>query len=178
MKKAIRAVLPASVPWLTLRLAERLDPYVQLSYSQDGEDMVLRRLLGGQRSGFYVDVGAHHPFRFSNTCYFHRLGWRGINIDADPDAMALFGTGASRRYQHLHGIGETEGELVFIASPSRLSIPSTPTSQRKDWPYPAFARSKRGPCGFAGLRTCLVKRCLRKPRSISFRSMSRGWTSR
>jgi FkbM family methyltransferase len=52
--------------------------------------MVLRRMFEGRRSGFYIDVGAHHPFRFSNTCYFHRLGWRGINIDPNPDCIEAF----------------------------------------------------------------------------------------
>jgi len=36
-------------------------------YGKDGEDLVLNRLLGAQVKGFYVDVGAHHPVRFSNT---------------------------------------------------------------------------------------------------------------
>jgi FkbM family methyltransferase len=73
-----------------LRGIEKLDPFVHLAYSQDGEDMILRRLFERQALGFYVDVGAHHPFRFSNTCYFYRRGWRGINIDPNPDAIEAF----------------------------------------------------------------------------------------
>jgi FkbM family methyltransferase len=61
-----------------------------LSYSQEGEDMILRRVFEGRRSGFYVDVGAHHPQRFSNTYFFYVRGWRGINIDAMPGSMDLF----------------------------------------------------------------------------------------
>lgn len=37
-----------------------------------------------------MDVGAHHPKRFSNTHYFYKKGWRGINIDAMPGGMRLF----------------------------------------------------------------------------------------
>ena len=50
----------------------------QRSYSQEGEDRVLSSLLfklhGAKhiKDGFYVDVGAHHPYRFSNTCLFYR----------------------------------------------------------------------------------------------------------
>lgn len=40
--------------------------------------------------GFYVDVGAHHPFRFNNTYLLYRNGWSGINIDAMPGSMTLF----------------------------------------------------------------------------------------
>ena len=61
-----------------------------LSYSQEGEDIVLKRLFEGRESGFYVDVGAHHPYRFSNTALFYEDGWRGINIDPNPGTEALF----------------------------------------------------------------------------------------
>lgn len=64
--------------------------FARTSYAQEGEDLILERVFGEQRSGFYVDVGAHHPYRFSNTYLFYRMGWRGINVDATPGAMALF----------------------------------------------------------------------------------------
>lgn len=60
------------------------------SYSQEGEDMVLQRIFGGKPSGFYVDVGAYHPIRYSNTYFFYRRGWRGINIDPNPHTHSLF----------------------------------------------------------------------------------------
>lgn len=66
------------------------DGYATKSYSQEGEDMILKALVGGQKKGFYVDVGAHHPKRFSNTYFFYKQGWRGINIDAMPGSMKLF----------------------------------------------------------------------------------------
>ncbi|AFZ21377.1 FkbM family methyltransferase [Allocoleopsis franciscana] len=64
--------------------------YHNLSYSQEGEDMMLARFFLEQTQGFYVDVGAHHPQRFSNTYYFYLKGWRGINIDAMPGSMENF----------------------------------------------------------------------------------------
>ena len=60
------------------------------SFSQEGEDLVLTRFFDHQEKGFYVDVGAHHPFRFSNTYLLYLRGWRGINIDAMPGAMNAF----------------------------------------------------------------------------------------
>jgi FkbM family methyltransferase len=59
-------------------------------YSQEGEDIVLARLLGASTHGFYVDVGAHHATRFSNTYALYRKGWRGLNIDATPGSMDSF----------------------------------------------------------------------------------------
>ena len=64
-------------------------PWAQRSWSQEGEDMVLRRIFE-KKNGFYVDVGAHHPIRFSNTYFFYRIGWSGINIDAMPGSMQAF----------------------------------------------------------------------------------------
>ena len=44
---------------------------------------------GGLRpNGFYVDVGAFHPFLFSNTAALHRSGWRGVNVEPNPDMAA------------------------------------------------------------------------------------------
>jgi FkbM family methyltransferase len=68
-----------------LPLAQRAE-----SFSQEGEDLIVGRLFEGVENGFFVDVGAHHPFRFSNTWLLRRRGWRGINIDATPGAMEPF----------------------------------------------------------------------------------------
>jgi FkbM family methyltransferase len=59
-------------------------------FSQEGEDMILASFFEGKKNGFYVDVGAHHPKRFSNTYHFYIRGWRGINIDATPGSMKAF----------------------------------------------------------------------------------------
>lgn len=60
------------------------------SYSQEGEDIVVKRFFDGREIGFYVDVGCHHPFRFSNTYLFYKKGWRGICIDPLPGTANLF----------------------------------------------------------------------------------------
>lgn len=62
----------------------------KIHYSQEGEDICLSRLFGDKRDGFFIDVGAHHPIRFSNTYALYRRGWRGVNIDATPGSMAAF----------------------------------------------------------------------------------------
>jgi FkbM family methyltransferase len=91
MKQLLKRILPARVRVMLWPLRERFfDPHAVKSYSQEGEDMVLRRLFERQAAGFYVDVGAHHPRRFSNTNLFYQRGWRGVNIDATPGVKALF----------------------------------------------------------------------------------------
>ncbi|MFM6072225.1 MAG: FkbM family methyltransferase, partial [Dolichospermum sp.] len=53
-------------------------------------DLILARFFEKEKNGFYVDIGAHHPQRFSNTYYFYLKGWSGINIDAMPGSMKIF----------------------------------------------------------------------------------------
>ncbi|MFB6457701.1 FkbM family methyltransferase [Chitinophaga sp. Hz27] len=62
----------------------------QFSFAQEGEDMILRRFFDNRKEGFFVDIGAHHPIRFSNTYRFYLDGWRGINVDAMPGSMEAF----------------------------------------------------------------------------------------
>jgi len=91
MKVFLKRVVPERVR-RSLRKAQAalLDVYAQRSWSQEGEDMILLRFFEGKTDGFYVDVGAHHPRRFSNTCALYRRGWSGINIDATPGLMRAF----------------------------------------------------------------------------------------
>lgn len=87
----LKIILPKSTIDKIVKIKNNyFDGYAFKSYSQEGEDMILRRLFEKQQTGFYVDVGAHHPIRFSNTYYFYKKGWKGINIDAMPNSMKLF----------------------------------------------------------------------------------------
>lgn len=91
VKKIIKIITPPKYHYSLIRLKNWLtDGYSVISYSQEGEDMILKRVFEKQGRGFYVDVGAHHPKRFSNTYYFYKKGWRGINIDAMPGSIRTF----------------------------------------------------------------------------------------
>jgi FkbM family methyltransferase len=88
-------------------------PHSTASYAQEGEDLVLARLLDAGAQGFYVDVGAHHPTRFSNTCFYYERGWRGINIEPAPDAVAQFDKVRPRDINIGLGVAEAAGELTY-----------------------------------------------------------------
>ena len=97
----------------TLRRVRLLHPHALVSYAQEGEDLVLARLLEGRTHGFYIDVGAHHPTRFSNTCIFYGRGWRGINVEPAPKA---FGELARQRARDINlncGVAEKPGSLTY-----------------------------------------------------------------
>ena len=64
--------------------------FAKIGYSQEGEDIVIDRFLNYKKSGFFIDIGAHHPIYLSNTYRFYLRGWRGINVDAMPGSMKIF----------------------------------------------------------------------------------------
>lgn len=94
------------------RLKNYINPYCQASYSQEGEDCILMRIFENQPHGFYVDIGAHHPERFSNTKIFYDRGWCGINVDPMPNSMKVFYKRRKRDINLELGIGP-KGTLEY-----------------------------------------------------------------
>ncbi len=86
----------------------------QFSFSLEGEDRIIERKLGLETPGFYVDVGAHHPFRYSNTALFYENGWRGVNIDANPGSMEEFLLHRPDDVNIETAIGAAEGSRQFF----------------------------------------------------------------
>jgi len=114
MLKRISLLVPAAVKSVLSRLrASVFDIYAVKSYSQEGEDMILRRMFENKRRGFYVDVGAHHPSRFSNTRFFYQRGWRGINIEPNPDAMRAFRSARSGDTNVHSGVSDRAELLTY-----------------------------------------------------------------
>jgi FkbM family methyltransferase len=62
----------------------------KVTYSQFGEDITAQHLLSEVESGFYVDIGAHHPIKHSNTAALHLLGWHGLNVEPMRQGHRLF----------------------------------------------------------------------------------------
>ena len=94
--------------------AAGLPKHARLSFAQEGEDLLLDKIFSGQAEGFYVDVGAHHPTKFSNTCRLHQRGWRGLNIDPRPGTKELFDAARPRDINLCLGIDEAEATLTYI----------------------------------------------------------------
>ena len=101
----------------TIRNIRRLiRPPCQLnhSFSMEGEDEILRHVFINKTTpGFYVDVGAHHPSRFSNTYKFYQEGWRGINIDPIPGVMESFAKIRPRDINLEVAIAGESGSLTY-----------------------------------------------------------------
>ena len=104
------------------------------SFSQEGEDLLIERLTEHQASGFYVDVGAHHPQRFSNTHLLYKRGWSGINIDSAPGSMSAFERHRPRDINLEIAIAKERGtvEVSRFTEPALNTIDPSVAKQRRD----------------------------------------------
>jgi FkbM family methyltransferase len=92
------------------------------SYSLDGEDLVIDKLLDYKKIGFYVDLGANDPDRLSNTKRFYNRGWRGINVDANPQSIELVDKKRKRDINVNVGVGgESANMNFFVMFPPTVS---------------------------------------------------------
>lgn len=89
------------------------DIYSMTVFSQGGEEIYLREKFANKKDGIYVDVGALHPFRFSNTAWAYETGWRGINIEPNVDQFHLFETFRPMDINVNCGVANKEGELTY-----------------------------------------------------------------
>ena len=109
--------------------------YHNLSFFQEGEDIILRRLFE-EKTGFYVDIGTHHPQRFSNTYLFCLKGWNGINIDPIPGKMELFNQLRSRDINLEFGISQFGNSLTYyIFNEQALNTFSKEIADQRKAPY-------------------------------------------
>lgn len=94
----------------------------QIVFGQEGEDILLTRVFGNKTNGFFVDVGAHHPTRFSNTYMLSLNGWSGINIDANQHSIDQFELTRSRDINICSSIGSNaESRKYFCFAESALN---------------------------------------------------------
>jgi FkbM family methyltransferase len=108
-----------------------------VSYAQEGEDLLLCRLLKKTDKGFYVDIGAHDPVRYSNTNLFHLKGWTGINVDASVESIQRFQSTRPRDINLCFAVSSMSGEHeMFIFEEGALTTGSAELAekyQRAGW---------------------------------------------
>lgn len=83
------------------------------SYSQNFEDVLLRRALQDIENGFYVDVGAFEPDFHSVTKHFYDQGWHGINLEPHPDIYKRLCQSRSRDINLNIAVSDFNGESRF-----------------------------------------------------------------
>jgi len=88
-----------------------------VSYAQHGEDVILWRALGDRVGGFYVDVGAFDPTDDSVTRALYERGWRGINIEPQPDRLEAFERERPEDTNLSLAIGDHDGTAMLTRPP-------------------------------------------------------------
>lgn len=123
LKKLALALQDRESGWrrITDHLRLRLGVYYRKSWSQCGEDLILRYLfdLLGVARPRYLDIGAHHPWYLNNTWLFYRQGAHGVNIEPDPALHARLRRTRKRDVNLNIGIGPSAGEMNFYVMSNR-----------------------------------------------------------
>ena len=51
---------------------------------------MVNRIFKNITKGFYIDIGAYHPYKGSLTYNLYKKGWTGANIDLSKTSIDLF----------------------------------------------------------------------------------------
>lgn len=125
MTKLLKWLLPVSWHYSLSNVKRALFGY--RTYAQYGEDAVLLELCKDISHGRYVDIGAHHPYRYSNTYLLYKKGWHGVNIDPNPHTIALFNKARPDDRNICSGVGRA-GMLTYY----RFSDPAVNTFKKEE----------------------------------------------
>lgn len=60
-----------------------------MSYSQNKEEIFITEYFNG-KVGKCIDIGAFHPYKFSNTRRLIELGWSAILVEPAPSLFKMF----------------------------------------------------------------------------------------
>ena len=110
-------------PFVEAAETTRFDHGFTVSWSQGGEDLALLTYLNETQNGSYVDVGAHHPDRFSVTRHLYQSGWSGVNLEANPALLEAFENRRTRDINLNFVVGwKDEYELAVFSEPAISTV--------------------------------------------------------
>jgi FkbM family methyltransferase len=113
----------------------------KISYSQCGEDLILRHLLRvlDVDKVVYLDLGAHHPTYLSNTYLFYQEGGHGVCVEPDPSLSAELEAKRSRDVILNCGVGvKNDVADFFVMTTNTLSTFSRAEAER----YQAYGNQR------------------------------------
>ena len=101
----------------------KFDHAFTVSWSQGGEDLALLSLFSGKQNGTYLDIGAHHPSRFSVTRHLYQRGWSGVNVDANQVLIDEFKKARHRDINLCVAVGQSESyEFTVFKEPAISTV--------------------------------------------------------
>ena len=112
-----------------LSKSKQFDSFVKLSYSQSGEDVIIKNIFDVLDISHpsYIDIGAHHPLYMNNTAIFYKNGSRGINIEPDSYLFQRFPLERELDINLNIGISDISGEQDFYI----INVPTLNTFSKE-----------------------------------------------
>tara|TARA_B100000945_G_C20245882_1_gene532167 strand:- start:97 stop:804 length:708 start_codon:yes stop_codon:yes gene_type:complete len=100
-------------------------------YSQWGEDKYIDEFFKYKSGGFYFDIGAFHPIKYSNTCLLHKKGWKGVNIDANKTSIDLFNIARPKDLNICAAVSDNNSNIDFFIDHKLAPINTLDKSMQK-----------------------------------------------
>ena len=82
-------------------------------YAEFAEDVMVNRILKKIKKGFYVDIGAYHPYKGSLTYNLYNRKWNGMNLDISKSSIDLFNIARPRDININCAVSELNGETYY-----------------------------------------------------------------
>ena len=112
-------------PFVEVAEVSGFDHAVSISWSQGGEDLALLS-LPGMEFGSYLDIGAHHPSRFSVTRHLYQRGWSGVNVEANSTLISEFNKKRKRDVNLWNAVGpDLNYDLTIFQEPAISTVNNT-----------------------------------------------------
>ena len=76
--------------------------------------------------GSYLDIGAHHPSRFSVTRHLYQRGWSGVNVEANSALISEFNKQRNRDVNLWNAVGpDLNYDLTIFEEPAISTVNNT-----------------------------------------------------
>ena len=82
-------------------------------YAEFAEDVMVNRILKKIQKGFYVDIGAYHPYKGSLTYNLYNRNWNGMNLDISKSSIDLFNIARPTDLNINCAVSELNGETYY-----------------------------------------------------------------
>ncbi len=82
-------------------------------YAEFAEDVMVNRILKKIKKGFYVDIGAYHPYKGSLTYNLYSRKWNGMNLDISKSSIDLFKIARPSDININCAVSEFNGETCY-----------------------------------------------------------------
>ncbi len=104
-------------------------------FSQSDEEIFILEKYKDKPTGKFIDIGAYHIERFSNTRALYLAGWEGVLVEPQPEnynAIAEHYKDEPRIEVLNFAVGEPAGEIVFYES-NGDAVGTTDRSHMEKW---------------------------------------------